>query len=98
MIEALTCPNCHADGYRALGAHGLGVRVACTLCGAVYVQPSAERLRERVDQRWRQDEPSYHTPRTAPSYYSLERELPARSLWGRLRAAWRGALAGWRGV
>ena len=97
MIEALTCPRCYGDGYRALGAHGQGVRVACSLCGTVYVQPSAARLRAHADQRWRQDEPSYNTPKPAPSYYSLEVTAP-RSLWGRLRAAWRGALAGWRGA
>lgn len=98
LIEALSCPQCSADSYRALGAHARGVRAACALCGTVYVLPSAARLRERADrhklaerteQHWALDEPSYH-PRGA-----LEPVPHARgSLWARLCAVWR---AYWRG-
>jgi len=99
VIEALTCPSCHAESYRALGAAANGVRVACALCGTVYVLPSAQRLRERADRYWQLDEPSYHAPKVAPERpdWALRCDAPGpRSLWVRLRNAWLGAVLGWR--
>jgi hypothetical protein len=97
VIEALTCPQCHAEGYRALGAHGAGVRVACDLCGAVYVQPSAARLRERIDRYWALDEPSYHRATPERPDWAVRSDVPGpRSLWERLKNAWLGAVLGWR--
>jgi hypothetical protein len=93
MIEALACPECHAESYRALGAHGLGVRVSCELCGCVYLLPSARRLRERADRYWQLDEPSYHKPRTAGAVEPVAR----RSFWARVWTAWLELLAEWRG-
>lgn len=95
MIEALACPACHAEGYRALGAHALGVRVACALCGTVYLLPSVKRMRERADRYWAVDEPSYHEPRTAGVLEPTP--VARRSLWARLCAWWRCLLAEWRG-
>lgn len=98
VIEALACPDCHAESYRALGAHALGVRVACELCGCVYLLPSVKRMRERAD-RWAIDEPSYHPPRVVPERpdWALRCDAPGpRSLWERLRNAWLGAVLGWR--
>jgi hypothetical protein len=94
LIEALSCPQCGADSYRALGAHARGVRAACALCGTVYVLPSAQRLRERADwhklaergeRGWDLDEPSYHRRDVVGP---LEPE-PRASLWSRLCARWR---------
>jgi len=94
VIEALSCPECHAEGYRALGAHALGVRVSCALCGCVYLLPSVRRLRERAD-RWAVDEPSYHPPRVAGAHEPVP--VVQRSFWARLRAWWLELLAEWRG-
>lgn len=102
MIESLACPKCYADGYRALGAHAAGVRVACALCGTLYVLPSRDRLieranrhRENADRYWALDEPSYHSPKPASSLRC--NPVPPSSLWARLRNAWHSAVAGWRG-
>jgi hypothetical protein len=94
LIEALSCPQCGADSYRALGAHARGVRAACALCGAVYVLPSAARLQERADRYklaergergWDVDELSYHRRGVVGP---LEPRASG-SWWARLCARWR---------
>jgi hypothetical protein len=94
LVEALSCPQCHAESYRALGAHALGVRAACALCGTVYLLPSAQRMRERADRykhterteaHWALDEPSYHRREVVGP---LEPRASG-SLWSRLCARWR---------